>query len=490
MPAADGGERRPGGVRYAEAPDGYFERRGLRRYAGVWSLWALGVGAVISGDFFGWNFGIAAGGFGGLLVATLVITLLYAGLCSSVAEMSSALPHTGGAYSFARSAFGPWGGYLTGLAENMEYILTPAVIVVGIGGYLGAIFETPPGLAPLWWLAAYAVFVWLNVAGVETSFRFTVAITLLALAILAAFWIGAVPHFDLEHALDVPPQPGHGRWLPFGWGGVLAALPFAIWFYLAIEELPLAAEEAHTPERDLPRGLLLGYATLAVCALLTLVLSAGIAPGARALGASDEPLFLGFTTITGGGAGAKLLALVAVAGLVASFHTIIFAYGRQIFSLSRAGYFPRWLSLTHGRRKTPHAALVAGALLGYGVALAIHAFGSEHPVGAVLLNMAVFGAVLSYAFQMLAFVRLRLRLPELARPYRSPLGVPGALLALALSALTLVALVVSDPVYRRVVAAAALWYALGVAWFAVVGRHRLVEAPEERFAREARGETR
>ena len=68
--------------------------------------------------------------------------------------MSPALPHTGGAYSFARTAMGPWGAYVTGLAENMEYILTPAVIVVGIGGYLGAIFGTPESAAPLWWPVA------------------------------------------------------------------------------------------------------------------------------------------------------------------------------------------------------------------------------------------------------------------------------------------------------------------------------------------------
>ena len=106
-------------------------------------LWALGVGAVISGDFFGWNFGLVTSGFGGLVAALGVMTLLYIGLCFSIAEMSPALPHTGGAYSFARTAIGPWGGYVTGLAENMEYILTPAVIVVGVGGYLGAIFGTP-----------------------------------------------------------------------------------------------------------------------------------------------------------------------------------------------------------------------------------------------------------------------------------------------------------------------------------------------------------
>ena len=84
----------------------------------------------------------------------------------------------------------------------------------------------------------------------------------------------------------MPPGPAGNRFLPFGWGGVLAALPFAIWFYLAIEELPLAAEEAHAPERDLPRGILLGLATLVVCAFLTLILSAGIAPGAAELGRS------------------------------------------------------------------------------------------------------------------------------------------------------------------------------------------------------------
>ncbi|MCZ6462897.1 MAG: ethanolamine permease [Proteobacteria bacterium] len=475
------------GVRYSDVDASYFERRSLRRHARVASLWALGVGAVISGDFFGWNFGLAAGGFGGLLLATVIITAMYTGLCFSVAEMSAALPHTGGAYSFARSSMGPWGGYITGLAENMEYILTPAVIVVGIGGYLGAIFGTPEAWAPLWWGVAYAFFVGLNVAGVEISFRFTVGITVLALSILVVFYVTALPHFDLERfALDMEPQPGGSRWLPLGWPGVLAALPFAIWFYLAIEELPLAAEEAHEPREDLPRGILLGLLTLVVCAFLTLFLNAGIAPGATALGTSEEPLFEGFRTIFGDGIGTKLLALVAVAGLVASFHTIIFAYGRQIFSLSRAGYFPRWLSLTHTRRQTPHAALLAGALLGYAVALVIHSLGPEHPVGAVLLNMAVFGAVISYILQMVSFILLRLRLPGIERPYRSPLGIPGAAFAGGVAALTLIALFVIDPIYQKVVIGAAVWYLAGLAYFAAYGRKRLVFSPEEAFATAAR----
>ena len=115
----------------------------------VETLWALGVGAVISGHYSGWNLGLA-GGFGGMLVAVLIISLMYWGLCFSLAELSPAMPHTGGAYSFARSAMGPWGGMITGLAESIEYILTPAVIVFFIGSYMTAIFETPTSAQPIW----------------------------------------------------------------------------------------------------------------------------------------------------------------------------------------------------------------------------------------------------------------------------------------------------------------------------------------------------
>ncbi|MEZ4433412.1 MAG: ethanolamine permease [bacterium] len=475
--------RKEGSVEYQSVDADYFDKRGLRRYAGVWSLWALGVGAVISGDFFGWNYGLAAGGFGGMLVATLIITVMYIGLCASIAEMSPALPHTGGAYSFGRSTMGPWGGFITGLGENMEYVITPAVIVVGIGSYLGAVFETPAAFAPGWWAIAYLVFVGLNIVGVELSFRFTVFITFVALAILAVFFVGAISLFEWRHALDVPPDPGESAFLPRGWLGVAWCLPFAIWFFLAIEELPLAAEEAHDPRRDMPRGILLGLLTLTITAFGTLFLNAGIAPGAAEVGKSGEPLFLAFRTIFGDGMGTKILALLAVAGLIASFHGIIYAYGRNIYSLSRAGYFPRWLSVTHATRKTPHVALVVGAVLGYAAACVLH-FSGGTVVGAVLLNMAVFGAMISYVMQCLAFILLRRKMPHIERPFRSPLGVAGAAVALVIALVTLV-FVFANEEYRVGVIGAAIWYAAGLLWFALYARKRMVLSPEEEFAIEA-----
>jgi ethanolamine permease len=333
-----------GGVTYQNVGSEYFEKRGLKRHARVWSLWALGVGAVISGEFSGWNFGIASGGFGGLFIAAmiiavmyLIIAVMYLGLSFSLAEMSPALPHTGGAYSFARSTMGPWGGFITGLAESIEYVMTPAVIVFFIGSYLTGIFETPAAIQPLYWVGSYAIFVTLNYWGVELSFKVSVVVTLLALAVLAFFFVSAAPHADFSRwALNIGVGPdgkmielpnGGGPFLPFGLPGAFAAMPFAVWLSLAIEELPLAAEESHDPARDMPRGLLLGIATLIVSAILVMFLNASIGGdqpgqlrGAFTLASSAEPLLDGFRTLYGVGI-AKLLSLFAVIGLVASLKT-------------------------------------------------------------------------------------------------------------------------------------------------------------------------
>jgi ethanolamine permease len=431
---------------------------------------------VISGDFFGWNFGLLSGGFGGLLAALGIMTVLYLCLCFSIAEMSPALPHTGGAYSFARTAMGPWCGFITGLAENIEYIFTPAVIVVGIGGYLGDIFHAPPAYAPLWWLLCYIVFVALNIAGVEVSFGVSAAVSVCALAVLAVFCVAAFPHFELHRwALE------DGPWLPKGWVGIFTSLPFALWVYLGIEQLPLAAEESTDPARSMPRGILSALFTLIVFAFAVITLNAGIAPGATAVGKSNEPLSLGFRTIFGDGIQAKLLALAACTGLIASFHAIMYAYGRQIYSLARAGYFPYWLSATHPTRKTPHRALITGAVLGFATALAIQYLPHDSPVAGVLLNMAVFGAVIAYVFQMLSFLLLRWRHASIERPFVSPLGVVGAVTAIVISIVTLLALFL-NPDYQRGAWGALIWFLCGLLYFAFYARKGLIRSPEEEFA--------
>jgi ethanolamine permease len=486
-----------GGVSYKQVGADYFDKRGLKRYAKVWSLWALGVGAVISGHYSGWNFGLA-NGWGSMLVALFIIAAMYWGLIFSLAEMSPALPHTGAAYSFARSAMGPWGGMFTGLAESIEYILTPAVIVFFIGSYMGSIFETPPEWQPAWWLFSYILFLLLNLLGVELSFRVSVIVTVAALLILAIFWVSAIPAIDFERwALNVGIGPdgsrvelenGGGSWFPLGFKGVLMTLPFAVWLFLAIEQLPLAAEESADPKKDMPKGLISGMLTLMVSALLITFLNSSIGKadgmhGSFSLSTSGEPLLDGFRVLYGTGA-AKVLAFLAVIGLIASFHTIIYAYGRQIYSLARAGYYLPFMSLTNGK-KIPHMALFAGTILGFSTMMILwFVLGSEKGgaiIGSTLLNMAVFGAMISYAMQGLSFIVLRQKMPNIIRPYRSPIGVPGAVVTIVVALVTLW-YQLQDPVYQKAVMAVAAFYALGIVYFALYGRNQLILSPEEEFA--------
>ncbi|MCZ6657915.1 MAG: amino acid permease [Gammaproteobacteria bacterium] len=474
---------KPGGITYRETEADYFTRRGLKRYAGVFSLWALGVGAVISGDFSGWNLGVGQAGFGGFLLAVVVITVMYLGLCFSIAEMSPALPHTGGAYSFGRTAFGPWGGYVTGLAENMEYVITTAVVCYFAAAYLQNIFETTDVVQPVWWAGLYVAFVGLNIVGVEASFRFVVVITLVALAILAVYFVSAVPHFQWDNLWNIEPDPGHSRYLPKGFGAVGAALPFAIWLYLAIEQLPLAAEEAVDVRRDMPRGLIWGLVTLIITGVCVTFLNMGVGGGAAYFGSATEEPLLDAMKITLGVTSSKVLGLVAVAGLIASFHAIIYAYGRNIYSLSRAGYFPHWMSITHGERKTPHVALILGALVGYAVLLVLHFADDSGAFGGVILNMAVFGAVIAYAMQMAAYLVLKKRFAHMTRPYVSPVGAPGAWIALIISVVALVTLFLNAD-FRQGVIGVALWFVAGLAYFGFYARHRMIRSPEEVFALE------
>lgn len=495
--------RKVGSVAYATRDKDYFAKRGLERYAGIWSLWALGVGAVISGHFSGWNFGFMTGGWGGMLVAGIIIAIMYLGLVSSIAEMSPALPHTGAAYSFARTSMGPWGGFITGLFENVEYVLTPAVICTFISGYFGSITGMDTALYPILWVVFFAVFLALNIYGVALSYKVTLVVTLISLAVLVVFWISAMTHMDFgrwalnigvgEDGRAVELPEGNGSWFPFGWQGVLATLPFAVWLFLAIEQVPLAAEESVDPKRDLPRGILLAFATLLLSAFMIVLLNPSVMGiGSFALGTSLEPLLDGFRAIYGD-AGATVLGIVALTGLVASFHTILYAQGRQIYSLSRAGYFPSALSVTHEKYKTPHLAMISGALLGLAVMLIIwFANGGggagetqlgDDIIGTVLLNMAVFGAMLSYIMQALSFILLRRNQPNIERPFRSPLGIPGATLTIIIAAVTLF-YQMQDPNFYKGVIWVVLWCAVGIVYFALIGRHKLIMSPEEEFALE------
>ncbi|WP_258069996.1 ethanolamine permease [Arthrobacter sp. SX1312] len=462
-------------IDYTAVDDQYHKHRKLKSGAAGWVLLAgLGVAYVISGDFSGWNLGLAEGGWGGLLIAFILMGIMYTCMVFGLAEMSSTLPTAGAGYGFARRALGPLGGFATGMAVLIEYAVAPAAIATFIGGYIEALGLF--GITNSWpvYLVTYVVFIGIHLWGVGEALKLIFGITVVAVVALVVTVVGLLPHFDTANLFDIVPDgsAGSSAFLPYGFSGVLAALVFGIWFFLAIEGVPLAAEESSDPKRDMPRGIIVAMLLLLVFGALMLFLVPGAA-GAEAMGQSDSPLPEALRAAAGGDSAlADFVNYAGLAGLVASFFSIVYAYSRQLFALSRAGYLPRVLSLT-SKRHTPWVALIVPGTIGFLLA-------ALTGNGGLLINIAVFGATVSYVLLNLSHILLRFREPGLERGYRTPGGVVTTGIALVLAVIALVATFFVDILAASITAAIFLG-ALAYFWF--YSRHHLVaSAPEEEFA--------
>ncbi len=419
------------------------EAPSLAKTLDVFQLWGIAVGLVISGEYFGWSYGWAQAGTLGFLVTTVLVAAMYVAFIFSFTELTTAIPQAGGPFAYAHRAFGPVGGAIAGFATLIEFLFAPPAIALAIGAYLAVQF---PGLdRKTAAVGAYLVFVTLNVLGVQIAATFELVVTLLAVGELLVFMGVVAPAF---------------RWSTFtagGWsgsdhfgvgsiGGMFAAIPFAIWFFLAIEGVAMAAEEAREPRRTIPIAYISGILTLTVLAFGVMIF-AGASGDWKALANLNDPLPQAMKIVVGQSSGwLHMLVWLGLFGLVASFHGIIMGYARQMFALSRAGYLPAVLGRLHPRFRTPHVATIAGGVVGIG---AIYSDSLINIAGqsltASIVTLSVFGALVMYGMSMLSLFRLRRREPVLDRPYRAPLYPAAPAFALLMSAVALAAMIYYNP---------------------------------------------
>lgn len=386
-------------------------------------LWAIAVGLVISGEYFGWNNGWAVSGTIGMLIATLAVTIMYITFVFSYTELTASIPHAGGAFAYAYRAMGPIAGLIAGYATLVDFLFATPAIGFALGVYLHFLYPAIPVIPSA--IVLNLVFIGLNISGIKESAAFSVFITVLAVAELLLFMGIVGPGFKMSNYFSHP--------MPFGWGGVFAALPFAIWFYLAIEGVATVAEEVKDPKRNIPRGYIYGIATLVFLALGVMILTGGITDW-RKLSTLDYPLPAATSIVLGqNNSLTKVFAGIGLFGLIASFHGIILASSRQVFALARSGYLPRFLSIVNHRFKTPHWALLAGGVISF-IALFT---GTTQQV----IVISVMGAVLMYMMSMVSLFIIRMNEPGLARPFVSPFYPYFPAIALVLCAVCLVAII-------------------------------------------------
>ncbi len=395
----------------------------LKRVLKPIHLWAIAVGLVISGEYFGWNFGWAVSGTIGFLIATVIITIMYITFIFSYTELTAAIPHAGGAFAYAYRAMGPFGGLIAGYATLIDFLFATPAIAIALGTYLNFLWPAIPALYSA--LFFNVVFMVINYLGVKESAIFSVFVTVLAVAELLLFMGIVTPHFKVSNFMSHP--------MPFGWAGVFAALPFAVWFYLAIEGVAMVAEEVKEPKRNIPKGYISALGTLIVLAFGVMILTGGITDWHKLSGVSD-PLPEAIRYALGNQSNlTRIFAGIGLFGLIASFHGTILASSRQVFAMARSGYMPRVLSAVNHRFKTPHWALVAGGIVSF---IALFSGKADQ-----IVSISVLGAVVMYMLSMISLFMLRKKEPRLERPFTAPVYPVFPAIALIICTVTLVAMV-------------------------------------------------
>lgn len=374
----------------------------LKKSLGSIHLWGIGVGLVISGEYFGWNYGWEKAGTVGLLIAALLITLLYFTFIFSFTELTTSIPNAGGPFSYALKAFGPAGALIAGYATLIEFLFAAPAIAMALGSYVHFLYPIIPPLAVA--VVAYIIFTIINLLGIKEAAWFSLVMTLLAIVELLVFMGIAAPHFRLETFLYNP--------MPFGWKGVFAALPFAIWLYVCLEGIAMVAEEVKGGKRTIAKGYISALLTLAVLAFGVMFCVGGIAHWDQ-LDHVDYPLPESIAIILGReNKLTQLFAGIGVFGLIASFHGIIISYSRQLFALAREGYLPRPFAVVGKKRGVPFIALTGGTVIGV---FSIFFLNTSN-----LVILSTIGAVVVYVISMLSLFKLRRSQPGMERPYKAP----------------------------------------------------------------------
>jgi ethanolamine permease len=439
----------------------------LRQTLSTLQLWGIAVGLVISGEYFGWSYGWASAGTLGFTVTAIFIAAMYATFIFSFTELTTSIPHAGGPFAYSKRAFGPVGGYLAGAATLVEFVFAPPAIALAIGAYLNVQFPAiDPKMAAV---GAYLVFMTLNIVGVQVAATFELCVTLLAIFELLVFMGVVAPGFSMANFTAGGWSGQHGFSMA-AVPGMFAAIPFAIWFFLAIEGVAMAAEEAKDPRRSIPIAYIGGILTLLVLAVGVMVFAGGAGDWTK-LANINDPLPQAMKLIVGANSSwLHMLVWLGLFGLIASFHGIILGYSRQIFALARESYLPHFFASVHPRFKTPHRAILAGGAVGI-----VAIFSDEwikvggQTLTANIVTMSVFGAILMYIVSMLSLFKLRRSEPQMVRPFRAPVYPYFPAFALFGACVCMVTMIYYNPLIFGLFCAFLL---AGYVYFLATGRNR------------------
>jgi ethanolamine permease len=387
---------------------------------------ALGVALAISGDFVGWNYGLAVGGWGGMMSAAVAMVILFWCLTQCLAELAAAMPEGGGFDYYARRALGPAAGFVAGMAAAIALAVGAGLAMSFATGYTESMLGLS-GWGPK--IALLIIVVGLQLRGAQEAGWITFLIGGVTLLVLAVLLLYLAPWFQPTN-LQTKTNGAGSTAFPGGWSGAASCIPFALFLFLGVEQAAQAATEMKDMARSISKALGVSIGVVAVMGLCVLLLVTG-STGADQLGDVADPLFA--AVMTHGHAHwattvARFVGTGALIAIIGTFFSLAYAGSRQLYHLGLAGYLPRVFRHTNARQ-APDAALLLLAV----IAIATAAFKPDDAMVVFIFLISV-----SHVFVLLTFIHLRRTSPVLVRPYRARGGVFLACVAMVLSVAVMV----------------------------------------------------
>lgn len=436
--------------------------KSLKKVLGTLELTMLGIGAIVGTGIFVIT-GIAAANYSG---PAIILSFVFAGLACSFAalcyaEFASAVPVAGSAYTYAYAALGEVWAWIIGWDMVLEYTVATGTVAIGWSGYMNNLLKsiginlpaqltTSPfsgGIINLPAILIIALICFLLIRGVSESTKANNVIVIIKLAVVILFIVLALFH--------IKPANWH-PFMPYGWGGVFKGAAYIFFAYIGFDAVSTAAEEVKNPQKQLPRGIIL---SLLICTVLYIVVSAlltGILPYAQYSGTS-APVAYALEQI-GVNWGSALVSIGAICGITSVLLVMLYGQTRIFFAMSRDGLLPKWFGSVNKKTKTPVTITVI-------VGIVTAAIAGIFPID-IVSELTNIGTLAAFIIVSLAVIVLRVRRPDLERPFKCPL-VPVTPTISALACFYLILQLGTMTKIRFVV-----WFALGlIVYFAYSRQH-------------------
>jgi APA family basic amino acid/polyamine antiporter len=428
----------------------------LKRSLGAMNLITLGIGAIIGAGIFvltGQAAALHAGPAVSLSFVFAGVVCAFAGLC--YAEFASIIPIAGSAYTYGYATLGEFVAWIIGWDLGLEYGFGAATVASGWSGYFNSLLQQmhiyipprltatpgtvlvmfhqqwmplmslPPGTDPtglphvtaLFNLVAILAILAITavlVVGIKESANLNSVIVMVKLGVVGVFLVLGT-YFLFRHPEIaranwhpfIPPPDGHGN---FGWGGIPRAAASIFFAYIGFDAVSTAAQEAKNPQKDMPLGIL---GSLVICTILYILVSTVLTGlvNYKLLNVA-APVALGIDA-TGVPWGSLLVKIGAVFGLGTVMLVMLLGQSRVFYSMSRDGLLPKWASAIHPRFRTPWISTIA-------VGLVVAILPAFLPVDR-LAELVNIGTLLAFTIVCAGVWILRVRQPELHRPFKTPL---------------------------------------------------------------------